>query len=72
MDIDINVGYTLRRREISQQIKRKFTFDKAEAKVLKYHPNGALSLAGTAFDADKQLQLVRLGEGPFKENRIGG
>ncbi len=67
LDVDINVGYTLRRREISQQIKRKFTFNKSEAKVFKYHPNGILSVAGTAFDADKQLQLVRLGEGPFKE-----
>ncbi|WP_298900985.1 hypothetical protein [uncultured Psychroserpens sp.] len=67
LDVDINVGYTLRRREISQQIKRKFTFDKAEAKVIKYHPNGALTLAGTAFDADKQLMITRLNEGPFKE-----
>ena len=67
LDVDINVGYRLRRREISQQIKRKFTFNKAESKTIKYHPNGALSLAGTAFDADKQLQRVVLGEGPFKE-----
>ena len=66
-DIDVNVGYTLRRREISQQVKRKFIFNKAESKTIKYHPNGALTLANTAFDADKQLQLVRLGEGPFKE-----
>lgn len=67
LDIDVNVGYRLRRREISQQIKRKFTFNKAESKTIKYHPNGALSLAGTAFDADKQLLMVTLGEGPFKE-----
>ncbi len=67
LDVDINVGYKLRRREISQQTKRKFTFNKAESKTIKYHPNGALSLAGTAFDADKQLQMVILGEGPFKE-----
>jgi len=67
LDVDINVGYRLRRREISQQIKRKFTFNKAESKTIKYHPNGALSLAGTAFDADKQLLMVTLGEGPFKE-----
>ncbi len=65
--VDIKVGYTLRRREISQQIKRKFTFEKAEAKTLKYYPNGALTVANTAFDADKQLQLVRLGDGPFKK-----
>ncbi|WP_204344381.1 hypothetical protein [Psychroserpens algicola] len=66
-DVDINVGYTLRRREISEQVKRKFTFNKSEAKTIKYHPNGPLSVAGTSFDTDTQLLLVKLGEGPFKE-----
>lgn len=66
-DVDINVGYTLRRREISQQVKRKFTFNKAEAKTIKYHPNGALSVADSEFDINTQLMHVKLGEGPFKE-----
>lgn len=67
LGVDINVGYTLRRREISQQIKRKFLFTKAEAKTFKYYPNGALTLAETDFDAAKQLQLVTLNDDIFKK-----
>lgn len=69
-DVNVNVGYTYRRREISQQVKRTFVFNKAEAKTIKYHPNGALTVANTAFDVSKQLLLVRLGEGPFKEIKL--
>ncbi len=70
LGVDINVGYTLRRREITQQIKRKFLFTKAEAKKFKYYPNGALTLAGTDFDPEKQLQLVRLNDDIFKQIEI--
>lgn len=48
-------------------MKRTYIFDKAEAKSNVYHPASALTLEGTAFDADKQVMLVRLGDGPFKE-----
>ncbi|WP_282148926.1 hypothetical protein [Algibacter lectus] len=69
-DVDINVGYTLRRREISEQVKRKYSFNKSEAKIIKYHPNGPLSVEGTSFNSDTQLLLSKLGEGPFKEIEI--
>jgi hypothetical protein len=65
--VSINAGYSLKHRSISQQIKRTYIFNKAEAKLHAYHPSGALSLEGTEFDADSQVQLVRLGDGPFKE-----
>ena len=61
------MGYSLKHRSISQQIKRTFVFDKQETKIHKYHPAGALSLEGTNFDASKQVLLVRLGDGPFKD-----
>jgi hypothetical protein len=64
------VGYSLKHRSISQQIKRTFVFDKQEAKIHKYHPAGALSLEGTNFDASKQVMLVRLNEGPFKDIKL--
>ena len=38
--------------------------------VNRYHPSGLLSLEGTAFNAENQVMLVRLGEGPFKEIEI--
>jgi len=60
----------MRHRSISQQVKRTFVFDKTEAKTHAYHPAGALSLEGTNFDASKQVLLVRLGDGPFKEINI--
>ncbi|MDO1446479.1 hypothetical protein Q0590_09480 [Rhodocytophaga aerolata] len=69
-NISINAGYSLKHRSISQQVKRKFIFDSAAAKTHTYHPSGALSLEGTNFDADKQVMLVRLGDGPFKEINI--
>jgi len=65
--IGINVGYSMKHRSISQQLKRTFVFDKAEAKTHVCHPAGALSLEGTNFDASKQVSLVRLNEGPFKD-----
>ncbi len=68
--VNVNIGYSLKRREITEKVKRRFVFDKAEAKVHAYHPGGALSLEDTAFDVDKQVKLVRLGEGPFKEIEI--
>ena len=68
--ININAGYSLKHRSISQETKRTFVFDKAEAKSNMYHPSSALTLEGTQFDADKQVMLVRLGDGPFKEITI--
>ena len=68
--ININAGYTLKHRSISEQVKRSYVFDKQEAKVHTYHPSGALSLQGTDFDVNTQVLLVRLGEGPFKEINI--
>lgn len=68
--IGINVGYTLKHRSISQQVKRTYVFDRSEAKVDTIHPSSLLTLDGTAFNAEKQLMLVRLGEGPFKEIEI--
>lgn len=64
--LNVNIGYTLKRRSISEQIKRTYTFDRAEAKTHKIYPQGIVTTQGTAFDPEKQLQLVRLGDGPFK------
>jgi len=75
-DVDITVdfsykyGYTLKKRDISEQIKRKYVFNKAEAKTVEYHPSGALSTERTGFNPEKQVMLVRLGDGPFKEITI--
>ncbi|MCB0631248.1 MAG: hypothetical protein KDD15_15980, partial [Lewinella sp.] len=68
--LDVKLGYKLRRREITQQIKRTYEFNKVQAKRQLFNPNGTLLLAGTAFDPEEQVALVRLGEGPFKEMNI--
>jgi len=66
----INAGYSLKHRSISEKVKRTYLFNKAEAKTIDYHPSGALTTEGTQFNADNQVMLVRLGEGPFKEIEI--
>jgi hypothetical protein len=65
-NINAHIGYSLVHRSITQQVKRTYVFDKAEAKINEIHPGGALSLIGTDFDASKQVELVRIGDGPFK------
>ncbi|MGC1633502.1 MAG: hypothetical protein WA749_15435, partial [Gelidibacter sp.] len=68
--ISINAGYQLQHRSITQQVKRSFTYSKAMALTNKIYPSGMLSLDGTAFNAEHQVLLVRLGEGPFKKIAI--
>lgn len=66
-EVNVNIGYSLQHRSISEQIKRTFVFNKAQAKRNKIHPGGALQITDTAFDPDTQVKLVRLGAGPFKQ-----
>ena len=63
-----SIGYSLRSIEVSQQIKRTFKLNKAEAVTQKYHPSGALSAnnIGPDFNPDTQITRVQLGEGPFR------
>lgn len=67
---NVSMGYTLKRREISEQIKRTYRFEQSEAKIHNIYPQATLSVEGTDFDPETQVQLVRLGEGPFKEIEI--
>jgi hypothetical protein len=62
------IGYSLRSMEVSQQIKRKFRLDKAEAGIEHHRPVGQLSAnqIGPSYDPDKQVTHVLLGQGPFK------
>jgi hypothetical protein len=62
------VGYSLRSIDVTQQIKRTFKLNRAEATPLRYHPSGALSAndIGPAFDPTTQITRVALGQGPFK------
>jgi len=66
-NFNANIGYTMKHRSISQQIKRKFVFDRISAIKNTIHPGGALSIDGTNFNHDEQVQLVRLGSGPFQQ-----
>ncbi|HWT25186.1 MAG TPA: hypothetical protein VN213_16910 [Solirubrobacteraceae bacterium] len=62
------VGFSLQTIEASQQIKRKFTFNRTEVERKHINPNGPLSRdeIGPDFDADEQVTRVALGQGPFK------
>lgn len=62
------VGYSLRMMDITQQTKRSFLLNRAEAVIQHYHPAGILSRDGIGpqFDPKQQMTLVALGEGPFK------
>ncbi len=68
--INVNIGYTLKRRSVTEQIKRKYIFNRVEAKRHQIYPQGALTTEGTEFDPSKQISLTRLGEGPFKTIQI--
>ena len=62
------IGYSLRSINVTQQIKRTFTLNRAEAITQHYHPSGALSAneIGPEFNPTKQITRVMLGQGPFK------
>ena len=67
IDFNAKVGYALKHRKISEQVVRTFVFNKQEAKTFRYHPASLLTTRDTAFDRTAQVQLGRLGEGPFKQ-----
>jgi len=62
------IGYSLRSMDVTQQIKRKFILNRAEAVKRHHYPNGALSANGIGpeFNPAKQITRVALGQGPFK------
>jgi hypothetical protein len=62
------IGYSLQSIDVTQQVKRTFKLNRAEAVTQPYHPAGALSgdQIGPEFDAAKQITHVALGQGPFK------
>lgn len=68
IDIDAKIGYTLKRRDISEKKKRTYIFDQDQAQLFKYNPSGILTSSGE-LDAN-QLTYVALGEGPFKTVKI--
>ena len=68
--VDVNIGYTLRHRDISEQVKRTFTFNRREAKRCNFNNSGALSTTDKKFDPAKQVYHVKLGAGEFHETRL--
>ena len=67
------IGFSLQTMDISQQVKRKFVLNRTEAVTQEYHPAGALAKdrIGPAFDPDRQISIVALGQGPFRRLVIG-
>lgn len=46
IDIDTKIGYTLKRRDISEKKKRSYVFDQDHAQLFKYNPSGMLASPG--------------------------
>lgn len=67
---DVNVGYTLKRRKITQQVKRVFEFKKAGAVRYPINPSGILQLKDTGFSPEDQVLHYNTQDGPFKEMEI--
>ena len=68
--VDVNVGYTLRHRDISEQVKRTFTFNRRETKRCNFNNSGALSTTEKKFNPEKQVYMVKLGVEEFHETRL--
>jgi hypothetical protein len=62
------IGFSLQSIDVTQQVKRKFVLNRTEAVTQEYHPAGALARdgIGPAFNAERQVSVVALGEGPFR------
>ena len=62
------IGYSLRSIDVTQQVKRRFTLNRAEAIDQPFRPSGALSSnsIGPDFNPAQQITRVMLGQGPFK------
>jgi len=62
------IGFSLQNIDATQQVKRRFVFNRTEAVHQWYHPSGVLSRdsIGPAFDPAERITHVQLGQGPFK------
>ena len=67
---DVKLGYTYKKRELKETVKRTYIFNKQTAVDHIIHPSGMLTVDGTDFDVDKQVTVGRLGEGPFRNHEI--
>jgi len=67
---NIKVGYTLRRRKITKQVKRVFEFSKAAASRFEIYPQDVLNLRDTDFDPTEQVKSYNTQDGPFKERSL--
>lgn len=68
--VNVNVGYTLRHRKISEQVKRTFTFNRREVKIGNFNNSASLSTSENVFDPEKQIHEVELGQGLFHKSRL--
>ena len=68
--LDVKLGYTYKKRELKETVKRTYIFNKQTAVDHIIHPSGMLTVDGTDFDVDKQVTVGRLGEGPFRNHEI--
>lgn len=70
ISVNVNVGYTLRHRKISEQVKRTFKFNRREVKTCNYNNSASLSTTENVFDPDKQVHEVELKQGIFHRSKL--
>ena len=68
--ISANVGYTLRHRKISEQVKRTFKFNRREVKRLPFAISGMLSTTKDKFNPAEQVHITKLGVGEFHTTKL--
>ena len=68
--ITAKLGYTLRHRKLSEQVKRTFTFNRHEVKRKPFAISGMLSTAESKFDPEKQIHTSNLGVGKYRNSTI--
>ena len=68
--ITAKLGYTLKHRQLSEQVTRTFHFNRSEVKRLPFAISGILSTANSKFDPTKQVHITNLGVGEFHETKL--
>lgn len=68
--ITAKLGYTLRHRDLSEQVKRTFTFNRHEVKRMPFTISGMLSTAESKFDPEKQIHTSKLDVGKYRNSTI--
>ena len=66
LTVSATIGYTYKKIKQSERVTRTYIFNKQQAQQYEFTTSGALSLKGTDFNPENQMDFVRFGQDAFK------